>query len=75
MFSIFLSVFVVMTYFMVIYCFNLSKKQMIIAWGITTFLQGLIAVSLCASITPFMLTACKGSDEKKSDSVPARRIQ
>jgi hypothetical protein len=39
------------------------------------FLQGLIAVSLCASITPFMLTACKGSDEKKSDSVPARRIQ
>ena len=35
------------------------------------FLQGLIAVSLCASITPFMLTACKGSDEKKSDSVPA----
>ena len=39
------------------------------------FLQGLIAVLLCASITPFMLTACKGSDEKKSDSVPARRIQ
>ena len=35
------------------------------------FLQGLIVVLLCASITPFMLTACKGSDEKKSDSVPA----
>ena len=29
------------------------------------FLQGLIAVLLCASITPFMFTACKGSDEKK----------
>lgn len=43
MISIFLSLFVVMTYFMVIYCFNLSKKQMIIAWGIMTFLHGLIA--------------------------------
>ena len=47
MISIFLSLFVVMTYFMVIYCFNLSKKQMIIAWGITTFLQGLIAFFAC----------------------------
>lgn len=36
----------------------------------TGFLRGLIAVSICASIVPSMLTACKGSDEKKADPVP-----
>lgn len=36
----------------------------------TGFLRGLIAVLLCGSIAPFMLTGCKGSDEKQTDPVP-----
>ena len=39
MICIFLQIFVFITFFVAIHCFYLSKKQMIIAWGIMTFLQ------------------------------------
>ena len=43
MISIFLQLFVLITFSVAIHCFYLSKKQMVIAWGIMCFLQGLIA--------------------------------